>query len=868
MMNKKDIIKRTVQEMDIDICCMQEVDIPNDFPNELMSFQNYQIEVENNNRKARVAILLKSTVKYVRRANLEGSNSNLLVIDILHGSTTRIINLYRSFAPQDNIGQREKFRYQLELIKNAMTQNTIILGDFNIDDGRRYDVNYAYKNYFNDLDEAFSNFGLIQLIEFETWSRLVAGTLKSSILDHVYVTDVTMTSNILSMKPSVGDHLIVTMDISIARTGPAESIRRDWRNYSKEVLCSKLGVVDWVLDITDVQEYWNVFENKLVCIVDEVVPLVKFLGNKVNSNYTPNHIKNVLNIRHRLLKNLKKCPTQVLKAKIVSLDTTIRTLYRSQKTINVRKVIIPGNTQSLWKAVNIAKDINCPTLPSPMLHENVEIPPDKLSNYFAEFFNNKIKNALDSTQINQNVYNGKRKVISNNKMFMGQNEILECVNSIKIKNCEGHDRIPQRILVDGIDHLIGSLTQLFKLIYDQNQIPEQWLIAKVTPIHKKGNKNDISNYRPISNLCSTSKVFEKLILKRIFEIEDLNMVDLTGREQHGFKKGKSTATAGLVIQSIIARALDENNYVVMASVDLSAAFDLVDVELLIGRLKRIGLPDDIVGLIRLWLSSRSFSVVINGKSSVLVNLPCGVIQGSILGPILYAIFVSPLFDISRLTNFADDNFILRWNKLTGALVIEMEKEIDTITRWLKDSGLKVNEQKTEVCLFHRLDCHQITLRINDNEIKSQNSMNVLGVTFDSKLNWSTHINNSVKKAKKALHAIKLIRPHFTPSELCQIITSNFYSILYYNSEVWHLPNLSPQLKQQLLSASASALKLCTPQYVWSMSYHELHEINKRATPNQLLKYKMAIQLHKLFNSNAQSQDWLSLNTNLEQANLI
>ena len=141
-------------------------------------------------------------------------------------------------------------------------------------------------------------------------------------------------------------------------------------------------------------------------------------------------------------------------------------------------------------------------------------------------------------------------------------------------------------------------------------------------------------------------------------------------------------------------------------------------------------------------------------------------------------------------------------------------------------------------------------------------MNVLGVTFDSKVNWSLHINNSINKAKRALHALKLIRPHFTPTELRQIVTSNFYSILYYNSEIWHLPNLSPQLKQQLLSASASALKLCTPNYDWSMSYHELHEINKRAIPNHLMKYKLALQLHKLFNGNDNSPDWLSLNNNI------
>ena len=116
-----------------------------------------------------------------------------------------------------------------------------------------------------------------------------------------------------------------------------------------------------------------------------------------------------------------------------------------------------------------------------------------------------------------------------------------------------------------------------------------------------------------------------------------------------------------------------------------------------------------------------------------------------------------------------------------------------------------------------------------------------------------------KKAKKVLHAIKSIKPYFTPKELCQIITSNFFSIMYYNSEIWHLPKLNSQVKLQLYRASASALKLCTRNYNWSMSYCELHTINKGATPEQLMKYKMALQLFKLFNGYEPILDWLSLN---------
>jgi hypothetical protein len=143
-----------------------------------------------------------------------------------------------------------------------------------------------------------------------------------------------------------------------------------------------------------------------------------------------------------------------------------------------------------------------------------------------------------------------------------------------------------RILKDGASILRNPLSDLFEKIYKKKEIPEQWKVAKIIPLHKKGNKHDVANYRPISNLCSVSKVFEKLIQKRLEKIGEDNNVDITGEQQHGFKKNRSTITAGLTIQSLISREMDEDKFVVMSSLDLSAAFDLVNLDLLLKRLKK------------------------------------------------------------------------------------------------------------------------------------------------------------------------------------------------------------------------------------------------------------------------------------------
>ena len=188
----------------------------------------------------------------------------------------------------------------------------------------------------------------------------------------------------------------------------------------------------------------------------------------------------------------------------------------------IKNKIANGSTEGLWKAVKIAKNVPTNSLPNNLTLNNTPVPTNNLSNAFAGFFSNKIEIIKTELNINHVVYNGKNKLIVDNRFFMSKDDVIKAMLDVKPKLSEGYDRLPPIMLHDARDILSTPFTTLFKKIYEQKTIPEQWKISKVIPIFKKGSKTKIENYRPISNLCSSTKIFERLILNQIKYLETTN----------------------------------------------------------------------------------------------------------------------------------------------------------------------------------------------------------------------------------------------------------------------------------------------------------------------------------------------------------
>jgi hypothetical protein len=171
----------------------------------------------------------------------------------------------------------------------------------------------------------------------------------------------------------------------------------------------------------------------------------------------------------------------------------------------------------------------------------------------------------------------------------------------------------------------------------------------------------------------------------------------------------------------------------------------------------------------------------------------------------------------------------------------------------------VNIAKTEVCLFYKGDIGSVSVKVSNDRIVTTKQMNVLGIIFDCKLQWNAQVCKCLKKANKSLCALKLIRKYFKTKELLQILTSNVFSVLYNNSEVWHLPSLKQSLQQKLMAFSANSIKMALHYPKKLISYQNLHKIVNRVTPEMFCIYKLSLLLHKLYNNTFFLVEWTCLN---------
>ncbi len=378
-------------------------------------------------------------------------------------------------------------------------------------------------------------------------------------------------------------------------------------------------------------------------------------------------------------------------------------------------------------------------------------------------------------------------------------EITQMISSSASKHCQ-LDPIPTWLLKLCTDELMPILLAMFNTSLASGEFPHQFKVGLVKPLLKQGklDTDELKNYRPVSNLHYVSKILEKLTVARLEE--HLQVHSLYDPFQSAYKSGYSTETALMHLSNCILTSLDAGKCVLLAALDLSAAFDTIDHTLFLKRLHSLyGVGDVALQWFKSYLSSRKQRVSINSALSNCRTIVSGVPQGSVLGARLFTMYTKPLSDIIHAHNiryncYADDTQLYIESNNDDSSIQHatkiLENCIHDICVWMNNNALKLNEDKTEYIVFNNSINYAGTkqLIVGSNNVDATNELRILGVTFDYKMTMEKHVTNSCRSAHIQTRKIRSIRKYLTVNA-SKIITQSLVTVRldYCNSMYVGLP---------------------------------------------------------------------------------
>ena len=346
---------------------------------------------------------------------------------------------------------------------------------------------------------------------------------------------------------------------------------------------------------------------------------------------------------------------------------------------------------------------------------------------------------------------------SMSNISVDRNGVLKLLNKLNPNKASGPDNINARILKECSGELADILTIIFDLSLHTGEVPSDWRNAFVAPIYKKGDKYDPANYRPVSLTCISCKILEHIIVSNI--MRHVNQFNILTDIQHGFRKKRSCETQLVQFFHDLANNLDggkrrkhlQTDVLVM---DFAKAFDKVPHKRLMHKLNFYGIRGNTSKWIEAWLNNRSQVVVLDSTSSDSAPVVSGVPQGSVLGPVLFLLFINdlPLGISSSVRLFADDCVLYR-NISSYADCLQLQEDLSKLQHWEKTWLMKFNVSKCQVMRVSRHRAGNIINHdylLNGQTLEVVDSTKYLGVTFNSNLDWSTHISNVSSKATRTL----------------------------------------------------------------------------------------------------------------------
>ena len=683
--------------------------------------------------------------------------------------------IYRS--PSSTVENNQLLNSMIEYTCNLPHQYKIIMGDFNYP-GVNWDLLSGCS-----ISEAFcdtvNNCFLTQLVR--------SPTRGPSMLDLVFCNDPSIFYDVEVIEPLLGsDHnsVLCTLkfDTHEQRLKNSTSqvfnfVRADWDLY-----CEIIGRVEWddMFLSSCPDRMWNFFKSALLDAARRAIPLKSpcrlYKGVKVHGE-----VKRALNARRKMYKSFRNCSLSFKNEKLKRADERLFDAVNSARAryeLNVVKQL-KSSPRFFWKHIrrNLGSRPNIVSVESAdgsLTATDVETA-NEMNNFFASVFVSENNNDFPPLS-HVTPFRLERVEVS-------EYDIHQIIRMLPMNSSAGPDGIPNELFLKAGFILCKILARFFRIIFAKGVLPNEWRLAHVTPIYKKGNRNMCSNYRPISLTSTCCKIAERVVKNNILSF--ICHHKLIRSTQHGFLPLRSCLSSLLTFLEIVTSNLDKGIDTDAVYIDFAKAFDSVPHGRLLHKLQSFGISGALLRWIESFVTNRRQRVVIRGEMSTWNTVLSGVPQGSVLGPLLFILFIDDIdscFFHSTILKYADDIKIVSTvnNEVSCT---NLQADLDRLVEWSHKWLLNFNFDKCSVLHFGKRNS-VIDLYLGDHVLLRASSEIDLGVSLDDSLKVSNQCFKAAMAAQKLLNLVRLTFRYLDVESLSVIYKAMIRPRLEYCIPVW------------------------------------------------------------------------------------
>ena len=804
---------------------------------ELIGYKH--IDCPTDSTKGGARLYFSDQFNYKRRDDLriyESKQLESVFVEILSGQNEQNLIVGCVYKhPNLEVSDFNNYLHQLFEKISGEKKKIVLLGDFNID-LLKLDLHDDTSTYF---DIVFS-FGLLPTILRPTRITCRSTTLIDNIFSN-FGDVATISGNLVC---SISDHLpqFAMFDFTIdKRKEKSHKLVRSFKKFNRENFLLDFFEIDWNKEFVPNNPDLNLakFITKTNELIDYHAPFkkVKFCETPKKPWITKGILTSISRknaLYKRFMKEKDAVKKEILSSNFKIYKNWLTKIMCMSKTLYFQNFFetYRTNLRETWKGIKslVSSKARKPCAPSSLLiDKNVVNDPLTIANCFNDYFSKiatDTKAKIRPVDKNFSDYLG---APNESSIFLSPTNPLEIgkvIQSLQANKAEGPYSIPSNFLKLLSPTCSEIFSSIFNSCMNSGIYPSCLKTAKVIPVFKNDSALDPSNYRPISLLSNVNKIFEKILHSRL--ISFLEKYSCLYSLQFGFRKGLSTSHAVLYLTEQIRECTDKGGYACGVFLDLKKAFDTVEHSILLEKMSHYGIRGTANSLFKSYLCDRSQHVAINGIFSTKCMMQHGVPQGSVLGPLLFLIYINDLnlcIKHSKTVHFADDTSLLNCNHSLKKMNKQVNHDLRLLNEWLRANKICLNADKTEIILFRSsykklldkspayrktykdisTEQKSLNFRISGQKIIPTTCVTYLGVKLNQFLNWDEHFATIIPKLSRANGMLAKMRHYVPRNTLFSIYHAIFNSHLNYCSLVWG--KLPQYIMDKIRSLQNSALRL-------------------------------------------------------------